>query len=288
MNHPHFFTPAVASFDAFAAPKRGRPVADAIDRMRAKAWYHFLAHKLGDLSPNRLGELFEVEDTNLFRKYKLGRSVPEKYVKKAERLVPGSLAMLQDGPRGLFVAMQGDVEACWRFASVFEGDGSQCVGRDLPLELSVSRMSALVAAEMESGYEHEFVQFVQLLALWRIQNEAAKVMGVVQEGLYELLLAMVERSNAIATVLRSLDIGEDLFVWLADKQARRLRLDPTWQMAFELWRERHGHDPWEAYVVNPLAVAAELPLMHARHPYLDAMPNVLSSLATKSSARRCV
>lgn len=244
-------------------------MADAIDRMRAKAWYHFLAHKLGDLSPNRLGELFEVEDTNLFRKYKLGRSVPEKYVKKAERLVPGSLAMLQDGPRGLFVAMQGDVEACWRFASVFEDDGSQCVGRDLPLELSVSRMSALVAAEVESGYEHEFVQFVQ-------------------EGLYELLLAMVERSNAIATVLRSFDIGEDLFVWLADKQARRLRLDPTWQMAFELWRERHGHDPWEAYFANPLAVAAELPLMHARHPYLDAMPNVLSSLATKSSARRCV
>lgn len=271
---------------ALKRKKRGRPEASDVDRMAAKAWYQYLAHQTGAMTPNRLGELFDVEDTNLFRKYRQGRSVPAKYVKMAERLVPGSRDMLERGPQGLFAVMRGDADECWWRATEYDDDGREIIGRDAPLDAAIARLVLRVAREIESGKRHDFRDLVRLVALFRIQCEAAKILSFEQEGLYELIWTMWRASPAIATVLRMLTIGKEFRNWMADMQYQRLALDKGWRLAFSEQWDENNDDPLIAYLFSPFEFLMAAPELHPRHPYLVAMPDTISSFLTRSCARK--
>lgn len=249
MKSGHFFPDA--SLAMFKAPKgRGRPPTDLVDRMRAKAWYWFLLNQTQSRSATQLGQLFDVEDTNLFRKYRQGQSVPEKYVKMAERLVPGSTAILRKGPCGLFDAMTGNADDCWGLIEQRPAWYDHA-NRRVPLDDAMGWICRKVDQDMTQGHPIDLADFVALVALFRIHHEVSQWVLLKEEGAFERIAQVMVTDGPVPTSLNALGLTQDLKAWLVQKQLDRLRRDPRWQMQLSEWKAAHGGDGVAAYLAEP-------------------------------------
>lgn len=237
----------------FKAPKgRGRPPMELVDRMRAKAWYWFLLNQTQSRSAAQLGALFDVEDTNLFRKYRQGQSVPEKYVKMAERLVPGSTVILRKGPCGLFEAMTGNADDCWGLIEK-RPEWSDHVSRRVPLDDGMAWVCSKVDEAMAQGRNVELADFVALVALFRIHHEVSLWVLLKQEGVFDGIAQVMMVDGPVPITLKAFGLTEDLKAWLVQKQVDRLQRDPRWQKRICEWEVAYGGDAVAAYLQAPWA-----------------------------------
>lgn len=266
---PTVTTPS--SHEMSASPPPVRLGDDAARSIRTKAWYRGVAARAGSSRPSDLDRLFDTVISRQFSKYKRGLHLPDTHAELVNQRLPGTRALLRFGPAGLFVPMFREADECWSLLSFLDEEGRLQVDRSEPLDHCIDRACRVVAGELEVGFVHGMRHLVELVALFRLQHEAAAHARSGAEGLWELagLLAMV--SAEVIGTLAALGLGTPLFAWMQELHLHRIAGDRRWKIAMTPAEA-------EAYPHEPLAVIRRNPQLLKLHPYFSSMPTLLERL----------
>jgi hypothetical protein len=267
--------------------RKGRPPRGFEEMLRTKAWYRAVEIESGAANPFQVAQRFACEDSGLWHRYEKGEVSPTTYLALAERAYPGTRKVYEDGPEGLWKVLFGQAIDCWEFATVLDGDSVEYIGQGIPFETCIKRMCRLYAEEMEQGITYELSHLVSVIALFRLHLEVSKLVLPETDGLYEIIWAVFFTSPIVGATLERYGVAGDTINCLAMLQMERVALDPRLKLALSEWQGRD--DVVTHYVSSPLEVVMGLSQLRQAHAYyLDAMPSILSSFDTRSSARKCV
>jgi hypothetical protein len=144
-----------------------------------------------------------------------GTTCPSKSVLRlVEARVPGSTAYFSEGPSKLFVAMFGDALSAWPLAVLYEDDGAETIGPDVPIELCAERMASLLGI-VASEEPVDLATLVAALAMVRLSHDAAEWIGQARVRFVVLVQDLLSRPGPGVDAIEADGLAQIVARWLA-------------------------------------------------------------------------
>jgi hypothetical protein len=158
----------------------------------SKAWRAHVRRVTGEQRPEAVAKALRRRGEDVVAAI-AGTVHPSKTVLRlVEVRVPGTAAYFADGPGKLFRAMFGDLPAAWSRAVLYEDDGAETIGFDVPIELCVDRMASLLTIAV-SDQPVDLPTLVAALAVVRLSHDAAAWIGHARERFVDQVQSLLSR-----------------------------------------------------------------------------------------------
>lgn len=178
------------------------------------AWRAHVRRATGEQRPEAVAKVLRRRGEDVVAAI-AGTMYPSKTVLRlVDSRVPGSSAYFDEGPGRLFNAMFGEPSLAWPLAAVYEDDGTEAIGPDVPIELCTERMASLLSI-VASEQPVDLTTLVAALAMVRLSHDAASWIGQARVRLIEQAQGVLSHSGPGVDAIEADGMADIVTRWLS-------------------------------------------------------------------------